>query len=412
MRIEEYNRLHAKNGLRCGYTTGTCAAAAAKAALMIWAGIEIEEVRVLTPAGVLLDIPVQEAQRGELHASCAVRKYAGDDPDITDQILIYAKVEIGEEEKESPFVAGLEGGKGIGRVSRPGLDRKPGEAAINSVPRRMIEEHVKEAAEKLGIRREIRVRISAPEGEDLAKKTLNPKLGIIGGISILGTGGLVLPMSRQAIIDTIKTEMRMQADHSSCIIAVPGNYGLDFIKKEYKIEGERSVGFSNYIGETIDYATELRVEKLLLIGHIGKFVKLAGGIMNTHSNEADARAEIMAAHLLRTKPEAVSEEKIYKTAMEILASNTSTEAVEILKEKNLLCPVMGSLAEAMYRSAKARSERAIALRSKLKKNEESDEMAYRLKIGVITYTPEEGELARAGYVEEILEEIGNEKGKE
>lgn len=412
MRIEEYNLLRAQNGLCCGYTTGTCAAAAAKAALMIWAGVAVEEVRVLTPAGVLLDIPVEEARRGELYAECAVRKYAGDDPDITDKMLIYAGVELGEAEEESPPRISIEGGRGIGRVSRPGLDRKPGEAAINTVPRRMIEEHVGEAAKELGISRAIRVRISAPAGEELAKKTLNPRLGIVGGISILGTGGLVMPMSRQAIIDTIKTEMRMQAEISSCIIAVPGNYGLDFIAKEYKIEKERSVAFSNYIGETIDYARELEIKALLLIGHIGKFVKLAGGIMNTHSNEADARAEIMAAHLLRVKPEDMDEKGIYKTAMAILRSNTSGEAVQILKEEGLLRPVMHSLTEAMYRAAEARSQRASALKQKLRKKKEDGAKEDVLRIGVITYTPEEGELARAGYAQEILSELADETKKE
>lgn len=221
----------------------------------------------------------------------------------------------------------------------------------------------------------------------------------------------MLPMSRQAIIDTIKTEMRMQAESSSCIVAVPGNYGLDFIAKEYKIEKERSIAFSNYIGETIDYARELEIRSLLLIGHIGKFVKLAGGIMNTHSNEADARAEIMAAHLLRVKPEEMDAKRLYKTAMAILCSNTSGEAVRILKEEGLLRTVMHSLAEAMYHAAEARSQRASALKQKLRKNKETEAKEAVLRIGVITYTPEEGELARAGCVQEILTELADEKRK-
>lgn len=412
MRIEEYNLLHAGKGLRYGYTTGSCAAAAAKAAVMIWGGTEVEAVRVSTPSGVLLDIPTEEKERGEDYAVCAVRKYAGDDPDVTDKILIYARVEIKKRNAEFPLRISIDGGCGIGRVSKKGLDRKPGEAAINTVPRRMIEEHVREAAKQAGIFGDIAVTIYAPEGEEAAKKTLNKKLGILGGISILGTSGIVTPMSRQAIIDTIHVEMRIQAEKSPHIIAVPGNYGVDFTRKEYEIGEDNTVVFSNYIGETIDYAVKLGVESLLLIGHIGKFVKLAAGIMNTHSNEADARAEIMAAHFLRSKPSDIGEEEAYRIATAILHSNTTTESTEILKDKGVLYPVMHSLAQSMYGYAKARAKRELVMREKLKKGSSFENAVEEgeLKIGIITYTLEEGELARAGFASEILEDYKKSRG--
>lgn len=414
MNIDEYNRLYSKNRLKSGYTTGTCAAAAAKAAFMLLNGKDIIEVKVATPAGVELAVPVYDIEREADSASCAVKKYSGDDPDITDGMLIYAKVRIKNRNSIKNINVYIEGGQGIGRVTRPGLEQKVGEAAINSTPRRMIRENIIEAAEQMQIYANIEVLIYAPGGEEIGKKTFNPKLGIKGGISILGTTGIVTPMSRAAIIDTIKVEMKMKALLSPVIIGVPGNYGLEFTKKNYGIDENMTVEFSNYIGEAIDAAVALEAEGLLLIGHIGKFVKLAAGIMNTHSNEADGRTEIMAAHVLKAdltlalsqgniiEAEAIKEDLIkkkYRIALKILDSNTTGEAVHLLKDEKILSPVMRSLTSAMYRAASARADKAVHM---LRKNKD-----YKLNIGIITFTNEDGELARSGRADELLKYIKN-----
>ncbi|MGN1171449.1 MAG: cobalt-precorrin-5B (C(1))-methyltransferase CbiD, partial [Lachnospiraceae bacterium] len=180
-----------KKKLRCGYTTGSCAAAAAKAAaIMLFIGEKIDSVDLLTPGGVSLRLNVEETERNSDSVSCAVRKDAGDDADITDGILIYATVQ--RQEKQG---IEIDGGEGIGRVTRPGLEQSPGSAAINSVPRRMIRDALSEVCDTFGYEGGLKAVIWAPEGTELAKKTFNPNLGVEGGISILGTSGIVEPMS-------------------------------------------------------------------------------------------------------------------------------------------------------------------------------------------------------------------------
>lgn len=294
----------AKKSLAKGYTTGTCAQAATKAAMrMLLTGEVVERAEVELPKGKhlaleILDIQIQYAEAGRrspVCVSCAVQKDSGDDPDITNGILVYSKVEKTETKEIR-----LEGGDGIGKVTKPGLDQPVGAAAINRVPRQMILKEVRDACEETGYGGGICVEISIPDGERLAKKTFNPRLGVEGGLSILGTSGIVEPMSEQALIDTIRLELKVKlAEGREYLITAPGNYGLDFLKNNYGIEEAEVVKCSNYIGQTLDMAAELGCKGLLLAGHIGKLVKVAGGIMNTHSRQADCRMEILAAAALR-----------------------------------------------------------------------------------------------------------------
>ena len=191
----------------------------------------------------------------------------------------------------------MDGGKGIGRVTRPGLSCPVGSAAINPVPRAMIEEAVagvcRECREPCGIK----VIISIPDGERLAKKTYNPRLGIEGGLSVLGTSGIVEPMSEKALLHSIELELKMAASAGRRYVLIsPGNYGEDFSRKTLGLNTEYSVKCSNYIGETVDFAAQFGFRGLLLVGHAGKLVKLAAGVMNTHSRVADCRMETLAAH--------------------------------------------------------------------------------------------------------------------
>ena len=278
--------------LRSGFTTGSCAAAAAKAAAwMLLTGSEKTNISIITPKGAAFDANILDIQRNADSVKCAVRKDGGDDPDVTTGALIFAEVRLSDDEGIR-----LDGGEGVGRVTRPGLDQPVGEAAINSVPRAMIRQGVSEVAEAYGYDGGFDVIISVPGGREIAARTFNPRLGIEGGISIIGTSGVVEPMSEQAILDTIRVELQ-QHKVEKCKVAFtsPGNYGLEFMKENYDMDLDRSVKCSNYIGLTVDMIKELGFEGMLLAGHAGKLVKVAGGIMNTHSREADCRMEIIAA---------------------------------------------------------------------------------------------------------------------
>nr|WP_325196545.1 cobalt-precorrin-5B (C(1))-methyltransferase CbiD [uncultured Oscillibacter sp.] len=279
--------------LRCGYTTGTCAAlAAAGATRLLLTGRPPETLRLVTPKGVAVEVEPAEWAAEDGKARCAVYKDGGDDADITTGHLVVAAVT-----KTASGIT-IDGGKGVGRVTKPGLDQPVGAAAINHVPRRMIGQAVQAVCEEAGYEGGLSVVISVPDGEELARRTFNPMLGIEGGISILGTSGIVEPMSIQAIVDTIAVEMHQAAvSGARDILLTPGNYGLDFLKETALIpENIPCVKFSNFVGEALDIAASEGFQTALLVGHIGKLVKLAGGVMNTHSKWADCRMELFCAH--------------------------------------------------------------------------------------------------------------------
>ena len=279
--------------LRCGYTTGTCAAlAAAGAARLLLTGTAPDTLALITPAGLRVEVTPADWSLAEESARCAVRKDAGDDPDVTDGMLVWASVCRRERGVT------VDGGEGIGRVTKPGLDQPVGAAAINSVPRRMIRAAVEEVCAELGYGGGMAVIIAIPGGAERAKKTFNPMLGIEGGLSVLGTSGIVEPMSEQALVDTIALELRQRAaENPARLILTPGSYGLDFLRRAYPDLGAiPTVKCSNYIGDALDLAALAGFHEVLLVGHIGKLVKLAGGIMNTHSHMADCRRELFCAH--------------------------------------------------------------------------------------------------------------------
>lgn len=288
MKLEEYIYKGSKK-MRCGYTTGSCAAAAAKAAAeMLLTGREVSSAELLTPKGIVIRPDIIEPVITENSASCAVEKDSGDDPDVTNGIHVYAEVTLAEKGVE------ILGGIGIGRVTKAGLDQPVGEAAINSVPRKMITSAVMEIAEKYGYSGGFTVTVSVPEGAELAEKTYNPRMGIEGGISIIGTSGIVEPMSNTALVDTIRTEAKMRrAEGQKNMLLTIGNYSESFVQNELPFSLERSVTCSNFIGDAIDIGIELGFSSILIVGHIGKLVKLGAGIMNTHSSWADGRMEVL-----------------------------------------------------------------------------------------------------------------------
>ncbi|MBQ6928129.1 MAG: cobalamin biosynthesis protein CbiD [Oscillospiraceae bacterium] len=323
--------------LRCGYTTGTCAAlAAAGATELRLTGRAPAVVGLMTPRGWAVEVePVYCGMEGPA-ARCAIRKDAGDDPDVTDGLLIWAEV------RKTERGIGLDGGAGIGRVTKPGLDQPVGAAAINSVPRQMIREAAERVCRACGYTGGLKIVISAPGGEELAKRTFNPRLGIVGGISILGSTGIVEPMSERAIVETTALEIRQAAaGGGKRLILLPGNYGMDYLTQKLPaLAAIPRAKCSNYIGEAIDEARSEGFAELLLIGHIGKLVKLAGGIMNTHSRTADCRRELFVAHAALCGADTA-------TCRALMAEVSSEGCLAVLERNGLRETVMQSLLAAI-----------------------------------------------------------------
>ena len=386
-----------RSGLRLGYTTGSCAAAAAKAAAqMLLSGEQMEHVRLMTPKGIELYLDVECITRTAEYAECAVRKFSGDDPDVTDGLLVFARVEI-EEEPEKPGRKDTEscfdengiiidGGEGVGRVAKPGLEQHVGQAAINRVPRRMIGRAVNEIRRIYGFSDLLRVTISIPGGEETAKRTFNPRLGIEGGLSVLGTSGIVEPMSEKALTDTIWLEMKMLREngHRYCYV-VPGNYGTDFLRETLQADPFLAVKCSNYVGETINDARLLGMKGILLIGHVGKFIKLAAGVMNTHSRQADCRMEVFASHAAMAGADR-------ETVRRLMQCINTAEAIGILKERRVLQQVMETVMDRIEFYLRQRAGEELA-------------------IGVIVFSLEEGILGRTKKAEMLLQRIRGEKAE-
>lgn len=337
MAFEHYVTAGGKR-LRCGYTTGTCAAlAAAGAVRLLLTGRVPDLVAMDTPKGWRVEVSLTRTQRGEDWAQCAVIKDGGDDVDATHGLPIVARAE-----KQAGEAITIRGGEGVGRVTRPGLDQPVGEWAINRVPRQMITQAVNRARQALDCTDGFLVTISVPGGEEAAQRTFNPQLGIEGGISILGTSGIVEPMSVQALVDTMALELRQAALKSDGrLVLVPGNYGLDFLAQHALIPREIPVvRCSNFIGEALDLAWLEDFREVLLVGHIGKLVKLAGGIMNTHSRWADGRRELFCAH-------AALAGASQDTARALMDCATTDGCLEVLDQAGLREAVLASLLEAI-----------------------------------------------------------------
>ena len=359
-----------------GYTTGSCAAVAAKgAAILLLTGRKPSEITLMTPKGFRLRIHPELCEREGEEAVCAVRKDSGDDPDVTHGALVYARVRRSETEGVK-----IDGGVGVGRITKPGLEQPVGAAAINRVPRQMIREAVSDVCEAAGYPGGIFVEISIPAGVELAARTFNPRLGIEGGISVLGTSGIVEPMSEAALIESIHIEMRMRAKQGySWLVITPGNYGADYIRENMDLDLDKAVKCSNFVGDTIDYAVELGLSGILFISHIGKIVKVAGGIMNTHSRDADCRMEILAAHSILAGCSA-------ETARRILTCPTTDASLDVMEESGVLAPAMKTL------MAKIR--------------EAYDRRSYgKLTIAALAFSKERGELGRTENFDEVYQKV-------
>lgn len=279
--------------LRCGFTTGTAAAIATKACgEILFTQKLIFQTGVMTPKGIYVETAIISAEYTEKTAKCSVVKDGGDDIDVTHGAEISVTLSLIEE--SGIYISG---GVGVGLVTKRGLDQDVGNHAINSVPRKQITQVLEEIQEKYHYKGGFSVQISVPRGEELAKKTLNEKLGIVGGISILGTSGIVQPRSLEALLSSIEVEIKMhRAQGRKKIIITPGNYGMDFLEQNPWVKTQEVVQISNFLGDSLDLLAVHGFEEVLLVGHIGKLCKVAGGIMQTHSKYADGRREIFTAY--------------------------------------------------------------------------------------------------------------------
>ena len=332
--------------LRCGITTGTCAAAAAQAAAwLLLRGVCVERARVRLPDGSFEDVPIEQARMDGASAVATVIKDAGDDPDVTGGMPVcVSAVRIDSREVQ------IEGGSGVGRVTLPGLDQPVGAAAINSVPRSMITQAVRDVLDAASDTGGVRVTVSLPWGEALAKRTFNPRMGIVGGLSVLGTSGIVEPMSENALIETIRVEIRMRAATGKRVVLfAPGNYGRDYLAQHCGIDGDSVIRISNFAGDALLAARDEGFQGVLFTAHLGKLVKLAGNMLNTHSRYGDCRMEILTAHAARFGLSRSLAERI-------LASATVDAALNVLDEENLTQPVLNSVLEAAQRCAQRKCE--------------------------------------------------------
>ena len=369
--------------LRCGYTTGTCAAlGAAGAARLLLTDRTPETVALRTPKGIVVEVEPIFCRLSGGGAECAIRKDGGDDVDVTTGLPVIASVAL------RPELSGevrIHGGEGVGRVTKPGLDQPVGEAAINHVPRAMIKEALEKEAESAGYAGGFDVTISIEGGAETAKRTFNPHMGVEGGLSVLGTSGIVEPMSQQAILDTIQLEMgqaALRAGSPRRLILAPGNYGLDYLhEKMPALKNIPVVKTSNFIGDTMDMAAASKFEQVVLVGHIGKLVKLAGGVMNTHSRTADCRTELLCAHAALCGASR-------DVCAALMNAATTDACMEILDEAEMREPVLSSLLDAIQLHLDRRAAGAF-------------------RVGAVLFSNQYGPLGQTRTAKELLDEWKN-----
>ena len=371
--------------LRCGYTTGTCAAlGAAGAARLLLTGREPETVALRTPKDIVVEVAPLWCRRTDTGAVCAIRKDGGDDVDVTTGLPVVASVVL---EPDAPGVR-IFGGEGVGRVTKPGLDQPVGEAAINHVPRQMIAEALEREAENAAYTGGFAVTISVEGGAETAKRTFNPHIGVEGGLSILGTSGIVEPMSQQAILDTIQLEMNQAALRAKNapgprrLVLAPGNYGLDYLAGALpQFERFPVVKTSNFIGDTLDMAATAKFEEVLLVGHVGKLCKLAAGVMNTHSHTADGRAEVFCAHaaLCGARREVCAA---------LMDAATTDACLDILDGAQLRAPVLESILAAIQMHLDRRAGGAF-------------------RVGAVLFSNQHGPLGETKTAKELMQEWQN-----
>ncbi len=340
--MEEYVYIDGKK-YRRGYTTGSCATGASKAAThMLLTKSKIDTINIDTPKGIPLTLKIENINMSDDYVECSIQKDGGDDIDATHTMHIYARAELVKKQGSEDIL--VCGGDGIGVVTRKGLSVEVGKHAINPVPMKMINSEVNKVVGSdteliLGKGISLKITIFAPRGSEIAKKTFNPRLGIVGGISILGTTGIVEPMSDEGWKKSLSIELQMKKEQGlDKIILVPGNHGEQFIRENLKLDMKYVIRTSNFIGYMLKEAQRMGYKKILMAGHIGKFIKISAGIFNTHSKIADARSEILVSNLALMKApyeflEKISECLSAEEAVEIIDNSDYKEFYDLVSNK-------------------------------------------------------------------------------
>lgn len=325
------DRYHLKES-EYGITTGSAATAAALAALFSLDG-EVKEVEISTPLGeIILDVKHSE-KLNSFSGRASVVKYPYDDPDVTINLEVVAELIL----KNEPGIT-VNGGDGVGTVTKPGLQVPVGFPAINPTPMEMIvsnlESHLPEG-------KGAEVTISIPKGKELAKRTLNPRLGVVGGISILGTTGFARSMNLKSYKESYRCQIDVAvAEGYEYLVFVPGNIGEKIAKKLLDIEDDQIVQMGNFVGYMLDEASKEGVKRIMLLGHAGKLIKIAAGIFNTKHSIADGRHEIIASHAALSGADQQVVEQIFK-------STTTEDMITVLEENGLKTKVFNSIAKRM-----------------------------------------------------------------
>ena len=313
--------------LRTGYTTGSSATAAAKSALLsIINQKKIENVDIILPRGSSIQIPVNSCEFGNEKAKCTVIKNGGDDPDVTHGAEIIVELSLTEKTDKIE----IDGGEGVGIVTKPGLGLEIGKPAINPVPKKMINENLRDAGKEILKKKGIRIVISVPKGKELAPKTDNPRLGIKDGISILGTSGIVIPFSTASYAASIRQNLDVAiAAGNETVVLTTGGRSEEYAKKIVDLPVHCFVQMGDFSGYTIQQCGRKNIKKAYVVGFIGKLAKMAAGVKQTHVKGSKVDMNFLSE--LAKKADA-NEEVIQS----IKKANTARHVSEIVKENNIV----------------------------------------------------------------------------
>jgi cobalt-precorrin-5B (C1)-methyltransferase len=323
-----------------GITTGSAATAAALAAMLAIKGEQVSTVDIKTPLGILNIAVKSSCKLNDYSGRASVVKMPYHDPDVTINLEVQAKVSL----KDEPGIV-IKGGEGVGRVTKPGLQVPPGEAAINPVPREMIQSNLEKV---LPASKGADVLIEVPEGQKIAKKTMNPRLGIVDGISILGTTGIARSMNSKSFQKAKKCQLDVAlAEGYHELVFVPGNIGEKMAHQLLDVDDDQIIQMGNFVGYMLGEAQKSGLSNLIILGHAGKLVKIAGGIFQTEHRLADGRREVITAHTGLVG----GDNKIMKN---IFNSNTTEDMIEVLEAKNLTEAVFNSIAQSIVKHCQER----------------------------------------------------------
>ena len=312
--------------LRTGYTTGSSATAASKAALLsIIKQQKIEEIEITLPKKTTIKIPVNSCQFEKNKAKCSVIKDGGDDPDVTHGAEIIVELTFNENKNQIE----IDGGEGVGIVTKPGLGLEINKPAINPVPKKMITENLQEIGNDILNEKGIRVVISVPKGKELGPKTDNPRIGIKDGISILGTSGIVIPFSTASYAASIRQNLDVSiAMGNDTVVLTTGGRSEDYAKRIVDLPEHCFVQMGDFSGYTIQQCGKKNIKKAYVVGFIGKLAKMAAGVKQTHVKGSKVDMNFLAELARKVN----ADEKIIDS---IKKANTARHVSEIIQENNV-----------------------------------------------------------------------------